>query len=205
MDSLLFLRGLVFGFSIAATVGPIGILCIQRTLTRGWLVGLLSGLGAATADATYGVLAASGVTLISGILVDQAFWFKLVGGLFLVYLGVTHWRSRLAEKAVLSEGQGLLGAYLSTVALTLTNPLTIASFAAVFAGLGLASAAGSPVAAIALVLGVFVGSALWWLVLSSGVSLLRTKFNAQSLQWVNKVSGLVLIVFGIVALFSAVS
>ena len=205
MDSLLFLRGLVFGFSIAAPVGPIGILCIQRTLTRGWLVGLLSGLGAATADATYGVLAASGVTLISGILVDQAFWFKLVGGLFMVYLGVTHWRSRPAEKAALVEGQGLLEAYLSTVALTLTNPLTIASFAAVFAGLGLASAAGSPVAAIALVLGVFVGSALWWLVLSSGVSLLRTKFNARALRWVNKVSGLVLIVFGIVALFSAVS
>ncbi len=205
MDSLLFLRGLVFGFSIAAPVGPIGILCIQRTLTRGWLVGLLSGLGAATADATYGVLAASGVTLISGILIDQVFWFKLVGGLFMVYLGVTHWRSRPAEKAALAEEQGLLEAYLSTVALTLTNPLTIASFAAVFAGLGLASAAGSPVAAIALVLGVFVGSALWWLVLSSGVSLLRTKFNAQSLQWVNKVSGLVLIVFGIVALFSAVS
>jgi threonine/homoserine/homoserine lactone efflux protein len=205
MDSLLFLRGLVFGFSIAAPVGPIGILCIQRTLTRGWLVGLLSGLGAATADATYGVLAASGVTLISGILVDQAFWFKLVGGLFLVYLGVTHWRSRPAEKAALAEEQGLLGAYLSTVVLTLTNPLTIASFAAVFAGLGLASAAGSPVAAIALVLGVFVGSALWWLVLSSGVSLLRTKFNARALRWVNKVSGLVLIVFGIVALFSAVS
>lgn len=204
MDSLLFLRGLAFGFSIAAPVGPIGILCIQRTLTQGWLIGLLSGLGAATADAIYGALAASGMTLISDILVDQAFWFKLVGGLFLVYLGVTNWRSRPAEKAATAEGQGRLEVYLSTVALTLTNPLTIASFAAAFAGLGLASAAGSPIAAIALVAGVFVGSALWWFVLSSGVSLLRTKFNAQSLWWVNKVSGLVLIVFGIVALFLVV-
>jgi threonine/homoserine/homoserine lactone efflux protein len=202
MDNPLFLRGLIFGFSIAAPVGPIGILCIQRTLAQGWLVGLFSGLGAATADATYGVLAASGLTLISGIVIGQAFWFKLLGGLFLLYLGVAIWRSRPSEQAATAKGQGLMGAYFSTVALTLTNPLTIASFAAAFAGLGLASAAGTPAAAIALVSGVFAGSALWWLVLSSGVSLLKTKFNAQSLRWVNRVSGLVLIVFGVVALLS---
>ncbi len=214
MDIGLFGRGLLVGFSIAAPVGPIGVLCIRRTLTLGRLAGLLSGLGAATADAIYGAIAAYGLTAISGILVGQSFWFRLVGGVFLIYLGVQTGLAKPATKPVdlggLTSAQGLAGAYLSTVALTITNPATIMSFAAVFAGLGLASTAvtdaassqSDRLAAITLVLGVFVGSALWWLLLSNVVSLFRSAVNPSTLQWLNRISGVVLIIFGIIALTS---
>ena len=210
MDIGLFGRGLLVGFSIAAPVGPIGVLCIRRTLTLGLLAGLLSGLGAATADAVYGAIAAYGLTAISGILVGQSFWFRLVGGIFLIYLGVQTFLAKPATKPAelvgLANAQGLAGVYFSTVVLTMTNPATTMSFAAVFAGLGLASTgASSPaahLAAITLVLGVFVGSALWWLLLSSVVSVLRSAFKLNLLQWLNRVSGAVLIMFGVVALIS---
>jgi threonine/homoserine/homoserine lactone efflux protein len=202
MDLSFFLRGLVIGFSIAAPVGPIGVLCIRRTLTAGHLSGLCSGLGAATADAIYGVIAGFGLTFISGILIDQAIWFRLVGGAFLCYLGYTTFLAKPAEKAADAKDYGLLGAYVSTVFLTLTNPATILSFAAVFAGLGLASAGGNYLAASVLVVGVFTGSALWWLLLSGGVSLLRSKFSFSGLQWLNKISGSILLIFGLTALVS---
>lgn len=213
MDIGLFGRGLLVGFSIAAPVGPIGVLCIRRTLTLGRLAGLLSGLGAATADALYGAIAAYGLTAISGILVGQSFWFRLVGGVFLIYLGVQTVLAKPAIKPAEVEGltnaQGLAGAYVSTVILTITNPATIMSFAAVFAGLGLgtgvagaASSQSGRLAAITLVVGVFVGSALWWLLLSSVVSLFRSIANPNTLQWLNRVSGVVLIMFGVIALIS---
>ena len=196
-----FLRGLVIGFSIAAPVGPIGVLCIRRTLADGRIAGLASGLGAAAADAVYGCVAGFGLTWISNFFVSQRFWLQLVGGLFLLWLGV---RTLLAapahEAAGARRGEGVLGAFSSTFVLTLTNPMTILSFAAVFAGLGLASTGGDYAAAAVLVLGVFIGSALWWLLLSGGVSLLRNRFDARGLVWVNRVSGAVIVGFGALAL-----
>lgn len=204
MDAGLFVRGLLVGFSIAAPVGPIGVLCIRRTLTDGRLVGLISGLGAATADAIYGVIAGFGLTLVSDILVGQAFWFTLIGGFFLCYLGIKTALAHPGNEAAKATGGGLLNAYLSTLLLTLTNPATILAFVAIFAGLGLAQAAGDYRSASILVLGVFAGSALWWLLLSSGVSLLQTALNARRLTWLNRISGAVLFAFGIIALISLV-
>lgn len=201
MDINLFLRTLAVGFSIAAPVGPIGVLCIRRSLTEGWLVGLLTGLGAATADACYGAIAGFGLTLLSDFLVSQQLWLKLLGGLFLCYLGVKTWLAKPAREAASVSGSGLLGAYGSTVLLTLTNPMTILAFAAVFAGLGFAASADRG-NALVLVLGVFSGSALWWLTLSSSVSLLRSRFNLRYLRWLNRISGLILLVFGIISLSS---
>lgn len=202
MDTSLLLRGLLIGFSIAAPVGPIGALCIRRTLANGRAAGLVSGLGAASADAIYGCIAGFGLTFISSLLISQQLWLKLIGGAFLCYLGVRTLLARPAEQAASAAGAGLLGAYASTFVLTLTNPTTILSFLAVFAGLGLASAAGDYGQAALLVLGVFVGSALWWLLLSGGVSLLRARLNAQALVWVNRASGLIILGFGIAALAS---
>ena len=198
----IYLHGLILGFSIAAPVGPIGVLCIRRTLMHGQLAGLLSGLGAATADAIYGAIAGFGLSFISSVLVGQSFWFKLIGGAFLCYLGVKTFLSRPANEAASAQGNGLLGAYASTVFLTLTNPATILSFIAVFAGLGLASQEGDYLSAVALVFGVFCGSALWWLVLSGSVSLLRSRFNLNGLKWLNQLSGIILIGFGAIALTS---
>ncbi len=200
MDYSLFLRGLVIGFSIAAPVGPIGVLCIRRTLADGRLSGLVSGLGAATADMLYGCVAGFGLTFISGFLVGQQLWLRLFGGLFLLYLGIKTLLSKPSEQAAKADGSGLLGAYVSTFLLTVTNPLTILSFVAIFAGLGLANTSGSYASAFILVLGVFLGSALWWFLLVGGVGLFRTKFNTQGLLWVNRISGMIITVFGVIAL-----
>lgn len=200
MDLTFLFRGILIGFSIAAPVGPIGVLCIRRTLADGRVAGLVSGLGAATADALYGCVAGFGLTLISNFLVRQQWWLGLIGGLFLCYLGGKTLLSTPAEQAASAKGTGLLGAYASTFFLTVTNPVTILAFAAIFAGLGLANTSGNYGAAAILVLGVFLGSALWWLLLSGGVSLLRERFTATGLHWVNRISGVIILGFGIFAL-----
>lgn len=198
----IFLRGLLIGISIAAPVGPIGVLCIRRTLAEGRLSGLVSGLGAATADALYGIVAGFGLTFISGFLVAQRAWLSLFGGLFLCYLGIRTFVSHPPQETIKVESHGLLRNYLSILLLTLTNPMTILSFAAIFAGLGLAAEKGDYLTATILVLGVFTGSGLWWLLLSLGVSLFRDQVTAQWMIWVNRISGLIVLGFGIVALAS---
>mgnify|MGYP001126631694 CR=1 FL=1 len=202
MDVGLLLRGMVVGFSIAAPVGPIGVLCIRRTLASGRAVGFASGLGAATADAVYGCIAGFGLTLISGALIDGQFWLRLVGGLFLCYLGIRSFLTQPAERAASAERTGLVGAYVSTFFLTLTNPMTMLSFAAVFAGLGIADARGNYGSAALLVLGVFTGSVLWWLGLSGAVSLFRSRLSVHALRWVNRISGVVILGFGLAAILS---
>jgi len=198
------LRGIAIGFSIAAPVGPIGVLCIRRTLAEGHTSGFVSGLGAATADALYGCVAGFGLTFISSVLVSQQHRFRLLGGAFLCYLGVRTFLARPAGQAAAAAGKGLAGAYVSTLFLTLTNPMTILSFAAIFAGLGLANTRGDYGSAIVLVLGVFTGSVLWWLVLSTMASLFRTRLNAGAMQWVNRISGIVITGFGLLALLSLI-
>jgi threonine/homoserine/homoserine lactone efflux protein len=202
MELGLLLKGLLIGFSIAAPVGPIGVLCIRRTLAHGRAAGLASGLGAASADAVYGCIAAFGLTFISGLLISQQSWLKLLGGAFLCYLGIRTLLAQPAERAAAAGGLGLAGAYTSTFFLTLTNPTTILSFVAVFAGLGLASMGGDYAAAAMLVLGVFAGSALWWLLLSGGVGLFRARFDTRVMRWVNRISGAVITAFGLLALIS---
>jgi len=198
------LRGLAIGFAIAAPVGPIGVLCIRRTLAHGRLSGLLSGLGAATADALYGAVAGFGLTAVSHFLIAQQQLLRAAGGAFLIYLGVRTFLTSSADKEPAPDSKGLLAAYASTLLLTLANPVTIISFAAVFAGLGIGARAGGYGSAAMLVLGVFLGSALWWVVLSTGVGVSRRHFRAAGLRWANRVAGIVLFVFGVAALASLV-
>jgi threonine/homoserine/homoserine lactone efflux protein len=194
--------GLIIGFSIAAPVGPIGVLCIRRTIAEGQLHGLISGLGAATADAIYGCIAAFGLTFISDLLLQQQLWLRLFGGVFLCFLGAKTLFANPSEKSPSEKKAGLLGAYGSTFLLTLTNPMTILSFAAIFAAIGLGSAVADYGSASLLVLSVFVGSALWWLILSGTVGLLREKVGASVLKWINRVSGAIIMSFGVLVLIS---
>lgn len=203
MDLAIFLRGLIIGLSIAAPVGPIGVLCIRRTLSDGRAIGFASGLGAATADAVYGAVAAFGLSLVTNALVEQRVWLQAGGGVFLCYLGGRTWIAvpRAASGAPV-DGRGLAAAWASTFALTLTNPTTIISFAAIFAGLGLGRSVGGYGPASVMVLGVFLGSALWWLILSVGVGLFRSSLTPHRLRWANRGSGATIAAFGIAALFS---
>jgi threonine/homoserine/homoserine lactone efflux protein len=196
----LFFEGIIIGFAIAAPVGPIGVLCIRRTLAEGRASGFVSGLGAATADAVYCSVAALGLTFVANLLVGGELWLRLVGGAFLIFLGVKTFLALPAERATPAGRSGLLGAYASTFFLTLTNPTTILSFAAIFAGLGAGDANGDALSAMLLVLGVFLGSALWWLILSGTAGLFRVKLSARGLQWVNRVSGTVIATFGVLAI-----
>lgn len=196
------LRGLLIGFAIAAPVGPIGLLCIQRTLQDGRRHGFASGLGAASADTVYGFIAAFGLTFISTFLIEQQRWLSLVGGLFLLFLGVRTFLMPPAMDVFSAEKGSLRNAYFSTLLLTLTNPVTILSFVAIFAGLGLLAEVGDYGSASLLVIGVFLGSATWWLLLSGVVSLFRSRFNARVMAWVNRGAGIIIAGFGVVALMS---
>jgi threonine/homoserine/homoserine lactone efflux protein len=202
VDFLFLLRGIVLGFSIAAPVGPIGVLCIRRTLAYGRVNGLVTGLGAATADTCYGAIAAFGLTAVTAVLIGLRLWIHLIGAAFLLYLGIRTTLARPAEKPAAVEASSLLGAYGSTLLLTLANPATIISFMAIFAGLGVGLTGAHPSYATAglTALGVFGGSALWWLLLSGGVSRLRTRLTPDALRWVNRGSGLVLLGFAVLAL-----
>ena len=202
MDNSYFARGLVIGFAIAAPVGAIGLLCIRRTLADGRLAGFVSGLGAATADAFYGAVAALGLTAISSAIVEHQSAVRLVGGVFLCYLGTRTATSHPALEAKPRAARGLAAAFGSTLALTLTNPTTILSFAAVFAGLGLGTAAGDRGTVVLMVCGVFFGSALWWLLLSGLVGYFRRSVTPARLLWVNRLSGAVLLGFGVLSLLS---
>ena len=204
MDPTLLVRGAVLGFTIAAAVGPISLLCIRRTLAEGRVVGLASGLGVATADATYGAIAAFGLTAITDLLVDGRRVLGLVGGLFLLWLAWRTFRAVPSEAGAADGGArrgGLAGAYLSTLGLTLTNPMTILSFAAVFVGLRVTG--GEAAGAALLTAGVFAGSAAWWFVLVGVVGALRSRVTPAGLRRVNLASGLLIGAFALVALASA--
>ncbi len=203
------IKGILMGLAIAAPVGPIALLCIRRTLAQGRDVGLASGFGAATADGLYGMVAAFGLSAVSDLLVKNTAYLQLAGGLFLCYLGLTTFLAKPVSAQTLDSmppaaaaSLPTISAYTSTLALTLTNPATIFSFIAIFAGLGITEA--SRLSSVTLVFGVFTGSMLWWLVLISGVTHLRNRLTPQRLarfnQAASRVFGLLIFGFGVAAL-----
>jgi threonine/homoserine/homoserine lactone efflux protein len=196
------LRGLIIGFTIAAAVGPISLLTMRRTIAHGRLYGFVSGLGVATADASYAGIAAFGLAAVTSVLVSGRFLLGVVGGAIIVILGVRTMLSRPTEAAPRAERPGLGWAFGSIFALTMTNPMTILSFAAVFAGLGLATGSSFEDAAV-LTLAVWAGSSLWWVVLTAVVGWLRERLSLAALRWINRVSGAALVVFGAVAVFAS--
>lgn len=191
------LKGLFFGFVLAAIVGPMWVLCFRRTLEQGSAAGLASGLGIAAADGIYGAIAAFGLTAVSGFLLAQAFWIGLAGVAFLIWLGVKALLRPppdLASEPNGAPARSLSGAFVSTLSLTLANPPTILAFTAIFAGAGLAAGADYRAAGL-LVAGVFLGSAAWWLILIGAAHALRRKLSRRLLRVINLVSGAVILAF----------
>ncbi|HEY3195506.1 MAG TPA: LysE family transporter [Candidatus Dormibacteraeota bacterium] len=205
MASLL-LRGFALGFAIAASPGPIFFLCLRRTLIRGWRHGLVSGFGVATADGFYAALAAFGVGAITSVLVGQQRWLALGGGAVLIAIGVktTFERRPAADVAAAANGAGLVWDYLSTLGLTITNPSTIISFAALVAALGIGLQGGYLPPGL-VVVGVFLGSATWWCVLAALAAGLRARMTAQMVRGISVISAIAIASLGLLALLSALS
>lgn len=202
MELLLFSKSMLLGLAVAAPLGPIGVLCINRALEHGFWAGVAGGLGTALADAIYASLAAIGFSTLTATLATLAPWLKLAGGLFMLWLGWKSVRSnphRSPTQARTKEFKELSGTIASTFLLTLTNPVTIFSFAALFAGLGLTDTPGAT-NALAVVAGVFLGSLLWWFLLSGGVALAQRRLPEGFSLCISRMSGVILMGFGFYAL-----
>jgi threonine/homoserine/homoserine lactone efflux protein len=197
------LKGLAIGFSVAAPIGPIGVLCIRRTLAGGFVTGMTSGFGAATADAVYGCVAAFGLTAVASFLVGQRLVLGIAGGIFLLFLGYRIFISKPAEGSVEADAKTpeALKSFVSTFFLTITNPMPILFFIAIFAGAGLA-APDDYLTAGSLVAGVFAGSALWWLILCAGTEFFRKMISEKVMRVVNYLAGVVIAGFGVYSIYS---
>jgi threonine/homoserine/homoserine lactone efflux protein len=198
-----FFHAVLAGLAVAAPIGPVGILCIRRTLNYGTLAGLSSGLGAALADAIFGSVAAFGITIVTSFIVENSRWIGIVGGLFLCLMGVFYILRKSHPKPDESAPaleRNLLRSFISTFILTITNPLTILGFAVLFSALGLGNECATRHGALILVGGVFTGSALWWLTLCTIVHHIRHLLPDCWYKWINLASGLVLIGFGVLAI-----
>jgi len=208
----LFVQGLIVGFCLAAPVGPIAALCVQRTIARSWKAGIVSGLGAAAADGLYGAVAAFGASIISGFLIEEHAWLQRVGGVILILLGLRLLFTRVQPREEVANGngngngngdpkrRGLTGYFFSTLVLTLTNPMTFVAFAAIFTTLGIGATRGHSILTVELVGGVFSGSALWWTILCALAHAVRHHFDFRKLTVVNRATGVFVIAVGIVYL-----
>ncbi|HLB93663.1 MAG TPA: LysE family transporter [Candidatus Babeliales bacterium] len=201
MDISMILQGIMVGFSIAAPVGAIGLLCIQNTLSHGLRFGVICGLGAATADMMYGILVAVGMQSLATVMLNVRTPLSICGGLFLIYLGLKKFWAKPALQAAQIDHKLLFGAYVSTFFLTLTNPATILDFMALFTGLRIDVTGYTQ--GLNFVIGVFIGSAIWWLLLCGAVGIFRKKISNRLILWINYAAGIAICSFGIWALIKA--
>jgi threonine/homoserine/homoserine lactone efflux protein len=191
-----FLKGIVVGIVIAVPVGPVGVMCVRRTILEGKLAGFVSGLGAATADAVFGVVAGFGLTAVSDWLIDYQQWLRVVGGCYLLYIGGSAFAAEPPrELESESDPEGLLRNFFSTFVLAVTNPITVLAFLGIFAAILTGTLATFGRASI-LVLGVWIGSLLWWLMLSFGMGHFRHSIEPRHFAWISRGSGAILFLSG---------
>ncbi len=199
-----FLKGIAVGFVIAAPVGPVGMMCIHRTITDGKLFGFVTGLGAAIADTLYGCIAAFGLGFLAAELINYQIGLRAFGGAVLCVIGIRALLNRRAPNPVAPKRDQLFRIFVSTFIITVTNPLTILSFVAIFAAIGIAEVKEQMGWGIALVAGVFIGSAAWWVLLTSIAGIFHKRLDDTTAIWVGRVSGIVIIGFGLVLLASLI-
>ncbi len=202
-ELVLFLKSLAIGVAVAVPMGPLSVILIRRTLAHGYGAGLVGGLGVAIADGFYGAVAAFGLTAISAALIEHQLWLRLVGGAFLVWLGLKIFFSESKARGATAGERGPGGGFFVMMGLTLTNPLTILSFGAIFASLGPLTPSGDYGAAITMTMGVALGSILWWVVLCGAMTLLRRRITGRVMTWLNRIAGALIAAFGIAALIGA--
>lgn len=198
------LEGVVIGFAASISLGPIGILCIQRTLSGNRNTGFLSGMGAATADTIFAMLAVFALSFVTSFIADKMYWFQAIAGILLMLLGFSIFMRKVGrpDKTRSVGSTSHLKNYLSVLLLTLTNPGYIGVFIMLYAAAGINGSENSFMINLMLILGVFIGTSLWWFLLTWGVNKLRHRFTAKSLWWMNKISGGIIILLGVLAIIS---
>lgn len=198
------IKGIIVGFLASVPLGPVGVLCIQRTINKGRVSGIFSGMGAATVDAFFAMVAAFGLTFIITFIEEQHFYIQLIGGAVLILLGVNIFRTNPIKqiRRHRRKKNKLIEDYFSVLLLTLSNPLAIFLFVAAFAGIGMVSADDKAIKSWLIVAGVFAGAMIWWFTLTFLINIFRKKFRLKQLWWINKIAGLAIIVFGVAAMLS---
>lgn len=198
------INGIIVGFLASIPLGPVGVLCIQRTINKGRLSGIISGMGAATVDAFFALVAAFGLTFIITFIEEQHFYIQLIGGAVLILLGVKIFRTNPIQqiRRHRRKKNKLIEDYFSVLLLTLSNPLAVFLFVAAFAGIGIVSASDTLFESWLIIAGVFGGAMLWWFILTFLINIFRKKFRLKQLWWINKIAGLIIIVFGVASMFS---
>jgi threonine/homoserine/homoserine lactone efflux protein len=204
MTYLYLLEGAVIGFSLAAPIGPVGILCVRRTLEHGARHGLVIGVSAAACDMVNGIIAAFGITLVSDFIALEQYRIRLVGGIILLIMGYIVCRARPLADKVATAPRGRTWTFFSTALLVFTNPLTLFAFAAAFAVIGVKNVVGHPVSGLMLVVGVFLGSLSWFVLLTGLAHFFKEKVMRVGLTLVNRVSGVLLMLCGLFALWNGI-
>jgi threonine/homoserine/homoserine lactone efflux protein len=199
---MLFLKGLLIGFCITMPIGPISMLCAYRTVKRGFASGLISGIGAAIAYSICGVAAALMIPLFMDFLIQIQYWLKLAGGVFLIYLGALIFLHRPPKESAQIQEHKLFFDLSTSFLFTLTNPMSLLSFLAVFAAFGLSLKWKEMLGGTTLLLGIFVGSSLWWLLLSESLTHFKKKFTTRVIFWINRATGLAIFCFGVFAILT---
>lgn len=204
MELEFLIKGLIVGFLASIPMGPVGILCIQRTINKGRFPGIISGMGSATVDAFFALVAAFGLTFIINFIEEQQFYIQLIGGAVMILLGVKIFNTNPVKqiRRHRKRKNKLIEDYVSVLFLTLSNPLAIFLFVAAFASIGMVSSKDSSLKSWLIILGVFLGAMLWWATLTFFVDLFRKKFRLKQLWWINKIAGVLVVTFGIAAMLS---
>jgi threonine/homoserine/homoserine lactone efflux protein len=198
------LNGFLVGFTASIPLGPIGVLCIQKTINKGRISGFVSGMGAASADTIYAIIAGFGLSFVSNLIISHQFYLRIIGAGVLLFMGYRIFRTNPAiqMRKTIQQKQNLLADYLSIMLLTISNPLTIFLFGAVFAGFGIIEGNADFKALFLLVTGVFMGALLWWTLLTGAINLFRNKFRLKRIWWINKITGVMIMLFSILAFIS---
>jgi threonine/homoserine/homoserine lactone efflux protein len=196
MDISLFVQGIVIGLTLAVPVGPLALICIQRTVSEGRLHGIFSGIGVATADSFYAAVTFLGLTVISGLIIAQQYLFRFLAGVILILIGIRVFLSIPSAISAKTEHETYLKDYLSMVALAIANPLTLVFFLVILPGYGVVIHGTSFLSAAEFVAGVFFGSTVWWVVLCGSIGSVRSRISAENLGRINRVSGLLISCFG---------
>jgi threonine/homoserine/homoserine lactone efflux protein len=202
METALFIQGIIIGIALAAPIGPIALICIQRTLAEGRLHGIISGIGVATADACYAAVVAFGLALISDFLLARQWFFRLFGGIVLIGVGIRIFLSKPPDTTVKPEHESFFRDYYTMLALTTANPLTILFFTIIIPAFSVVIGETSSVSPALFVIGVFIGEGLWWICLCGILGSMRTYLNRVRLSLINRLAGLFIAIFGVAMIVS---